>query len=255
MENKTSITSRNPLVDLKNWTDARIAQTNSGSRISTKEELGFRLDHALARDSVQTELDFQKLVSELDNLNLEHLMIKTKANSKSIYLKRPDLGRTLDDISKEVLSKEAKNSDLAIIIGDGLSAKAIQTQCIPYLKELIPILDQNWKLSKLFLVHYARVAVGDEIGEILQTKLSLMLIGERPGLSSPDSMGAYITYLPKTGRKDSERNCISNIREKGLIFKEAAIKTKYLLEKANRLELTGTELKDEMIEGQGLVDS
>jgi ethanolamine ammonia-lyase small subunit len=254
MENEITESNFGYLEKLKKFTDARINLGRVGNSIETVKSLEFQLDLALAKDSVKKELDFELLKSKLETRNLNSIIVSSNANSKQEYLKRPDLGRTLSSKSEIDLKKISGEYDLSIVIGDGLSARSIEEQCIPYLDSLFPILNPNWKISDLVLVKYARVAIGDEVGEILNSKIVLVLIGERPGLSSPNSMGAYITYSPKKEKKDSERNCISNIRVEGLSHSLAATKTKYLLEKSFQEKISGTGLKDEMIEGLDLID-
>jgi ethanolamine ammonia-lyase small subunit len=251
MEEKMGKSTTDHWSNLKKFTDARIALGRSGCSLPTKAHLEFQLAHARARDSVHSKLNIDKLIQEISNLGLSGIKINSMATDRLTYLKRPDLGRKLSDESKKILLLEKKNFDLTIIVGDGLSAKAAQNQVIPLLNELLPKLKETWKLSSVCIVEGARVAIGDEIGEILQSQIILVLIGERPGLSSPDSLGAYITYNPKIGKNDSERNCVSNIRPEGLDFIAASKKIFYLLNEAITRKITGIGLKDEMVEEIG----
>jgi ethanolamine ammonia-lyase small subunit len=164
---------------------------------------------------------------------------------RSTYLQRPDLGRTLDAASEKTLAGLPQNqSNLAIVVADGLSALAVERHAPPLLQELLPRLEK-WTMAPVCVVEQARVAIGDAIGSALQVQLSIVLIGERPGLSSPDSLGAYITWQPRAGRTDAERNCISNIRTEGLSYVQAAAQLVFYLTEARRRELTGIALKEE----------
>ena len=172
------------------------------------------------------------------------------AADRTIYLQRPDLGRRLDESGKSILQRAVHGEreadrpfDLAIVIADGLSALAVERHAAPLLCELLPQLE-GWRLAPICVVEQGRVAIGDEIGEALQAQLSVVLIGERPGLSAPDSLGAYITWAPRAGRTDAERNCISNIRTEGLSYAQAAAQLLFYLKEARRLRLTGVELKE-----------
>jgi ethanolamine ammonia-lyase small subunit len=239
-----------PTVDiwdnLKKFTDARIALGRTGASLPTKKHLEFQLDHARARDSVNSRIDFSEIKLELNRMNLPFIELETKAKDKSVYLKRPDLGKELSIESNQILSEKKQKSKLVIILGDGLSAKAIQKQAIPFLKEFLSSLDSSISIFPIILVEGARVAVSDEIGEVMDAEIAMILIGERPGLSSPDSMGLYLTYNPKKERQDADRNCISNIREEGLKHKVAAEKANYLLRGALSKKISGVMLKDDM---------
>ena len=176
------------------------------------------------------------------------LRLHSAARDRSAYLRRPDLGRRLDEASFARLP--AGVWELALIVADGLSAIAVERHVPPLLKELLPRME-GWKLAPLVVVEQGRVAIGDEIGAALGAKLAVVLIGERPGLSSPDSLGAYITWEPRPGRTDAERNCISNIRAEGLSYKQAAAQLVYYLTAAQQRRLTGIALKD----GSGALQS
>lgn len=247
-----------PWANLKQFTDARIGLGRSGSAMPTSEVLDFALSHAMARDAVTTPIDWAPIETGLADLGLATLRISSAAHDRSEYLRRPDLGRRLSDHSREALVRaaemEASRPDLVVLVGDGLSSTAISANIEPYLSAFLPYVSQNgWKLSPVLLAEDARVALGDEAGEILGGKAVLVLIGERPGLSSPDSLGVYITFSPRVGLKDADRNCISNVRQRGLSYEEGAFKTAWLLREAFRRGLTGVNLKDEsqfLVEGQ-----
>jgi ethanolamine ammonia-lyase small subunit len=240
-----SITKVDPLISLKEFTAARIAIGRVGTSIPLKESLLFKLAHAHARDAVYSVLDIEGLSDSLKVFNLPILRLQSKAISRNKYLKRPDLGRQLDDESAGQLKDYSTGADVAITIADGLSAIAINENVFSLLEILIPmLLDAKLKLCPLCLVEQGRVAIGDDIGYGLKAKFSVLLIGERPGLSAADSMGAYLTYNPRTGLTDESRNCISNIRPQGLKYKPAADKIFYLVNEAFRRKLSGVGLKD-----------
>lgn len=239
------------LDEWKQFSNARIGLHRFGGSISTKEVLRFRLDHARARDAVLLSPNFLKLLEDLETLGkpkkLPSIFVESKVYSKEEYLLRPDLGRRLSHESIVKLQPLAGEYDVVLIGVDGLSAKAIDENFIPFLKILIDVVDKKGlRLAPLVLSKWGRVAIGDEIGEILKAKVSIVVIGERPGLSSADSLGVYITYRPQVGKTDESRNCISNIRPSGFGFEGAVAKTIYLLEESIRRKLSGVELKDDM---------
>lgn len=239
------------LDEWKQFSNARIGLERFGGSISTKEVLRFRLDHARARDAVLLSPNFPKLLEELGDLgkpkNLPSILLETKVHSKEEYLRRPDLGRRLATESLERLQPLAGKFDVVLISVDGLSAKAIDENLIPFLKILMVAIDKKgFSLAPLVLTKGGRVAIGDEVGEVLNAKVSIVVIGERPGLSSADSLGVYITYRPQVGKTDESRNCISNIRPSGFGFESAVAKTMYLVEESIRRKLSGVDLKDEM---------
>ena len=257
-DKETSII-QNPWAFLREHTDARIGLGRTGVSIPTNHLLDFQLAHAQAQDAVHLPLDTQHLLEQLNKISESELfqdgyspiLLHSKATNRVIYLQRPDLGRRLDSNSCKLLSKNINQTntpyDLSIVIVDGLSSLAIKENAANYIQVLSHALakDKNqWKLAPITIVHQGRVAVGDEVGEILKAKMTLVLIGERPGLSSPDSLGLYLTYNPKVGLTDANRNCISNVRLDGLSYEEAVKKTMYLLNEARRLELSGVNLKD-----------
>ena len=244
--------SFNPLSPLREFTDARIAIGRVGNSIPIKQSLEFKLAHAHARDAVYSLLDAEGLSEGLKVFGLPVLHLHSKAATRHKYLKRPDHGRQLDEASEEVLKDYSTNADIVIIIADGLSATAVNENAVGLLKILIPMLTASkLKLAPICLVEQGRVAAGDDIGQGLNARFSILLIGERPGLSSADSMGAYLTYNPRHGLTDESRNCISNIRPHGLKYKPAAGKIFYLVNEAFKRKLSGVALKDNagLVEG------
>jgi ethanolamine ammonia-lyase small subunit len=227
---------------LKAFTAARIAMGRVGSSIPLKQSLDFQLAHAHARDAVYSVLNVDTLMEGIKTFGLPRLKLHSRAENRQQYLQRPDYGRLLDDVSTQLISESAYPCDVCIIIADGLSATAINDNAVPLLEALLPML--NYKIAPICLAEQARVALGDPIAHGLQAKLCIMLIGERPGLSSADSIGAYLTYNPQPGLTDEVRNCISNIRPGGLPFNIAAQKISYLVHEAFRLQLSGVALKD-----------
>ena len=174
----------------------------------------------------------------------EVLRLHSAAADRATYLQRPDLGRRLDEASRATLAGlRPERWELALIVADGLSALAVERHVAPLLRELLPRLE-GWRLAPMCVVEQGRVAIGDEIGAALGAELAVVLIGERPGLSSPDSLGAYITWQPRPGRTDAERNCISNIRAEGLSYPQAAAQLDFYLAEARRRRLTGVALKE-----------
>ena len=232
---------------LKAFTSARIALGRTGITTPLKEVLDFRMCHAHARDAVHSILKVHEITASLEFLQIPIVAVSSKAPDRGVYLKRPDLGRKLNDASANNLRNETSHSaDVSIIIADGLSATAINEHAVPVVRKLIPLLKQSvLTIAPLVIAEQARVAIADEIGSILQARLSLILIGERPGLSSPDSMGAYLTFQPMPGKTDESRNCISNIRPQGLGYDLAAEKIAKLIKAALQLKISGIMLKDE----------
>lgn len=247
-----------PWSNLRQFTDARIGLGRSGAAMPTREVLNFALSHAMARDAVTTPLDWTPIEKGLQELGLETLRIKSASHDRSEYLRRPDLGRRLSADSREDLQRASEKAsskpDLVVLIGDGLSSMGVAANIVPMMSAFLGHVRQSgWTLGPLLLADDARVALGDEAGEILGAKAALVLIGERPGLSSPDSLGAYLTFGPRVGLKDADRNCISNIRQRGLSYDEAAFKAAWLLREAIRRGLSGVNLKDEsqfLVEGR-----
>jgi len=233
---------------LRRLTAARIALGRTGGSVPTREQLDFRLAHARARDAVLSPFDAEALATRLRSLGETVHVVESAARDRSEFLQRPDLGRSLSETSRQALASLANvPRDLAIIISDGLSTLAANTQAEPVLAALLPLFRASgWRLAPLIIARHARVALQDEIGALLHAKISLLLIGERPGLGGADSLGAYFTFAPTPGRTDADRNCLSNIRPGGLVPAEAARKLHHLLEQARRLQLTGVALKDDV---------
>ena len=236
-----------PWAALRRHTAARIALGRAGGSLPTAEWLGFSMAHAEARDAVHSELDLDQLERDLSGLELPCMRLHSDAADRAAYLQRPDLGRRLDAASKTALvAVNARPADLALIVADGLSALAAQRQAPALLRELLPTLRASrLTLTPLVLVRQGRVAVEDEIGELLHASAAVMLIGERPGLGSADSLGAYLVFGPKPGNTDAGRNCVSNIRAEGLAPKAAAQTLAYLVDGMMRRRLSGVGLKDE----------
>jgi ethanolamine ammonia-lyase small subunit len=247
----------NPLVSeatpawlkLKELTGARIALGRTGVSLPTKDILEFRMAHARARDAVHTALEVEPLCKALINQGFKPIAVASQAVDRHTFLLRPDLGRRLSIASAQTLTRLSHDTtqplpSLAFVIADGLSAQAIQSHALACLEALRLELPQVQEAA-VVLATQARVALGDEIGEILGAEIVVVLIGERPGLSAPDSMSAYLTWHPKVGRTDVERNCISNIRLEGLTYAESAQKLAWLIRQAKALGKTGVELKEE----------
>jgi ethanolamine ammonia-lyase small subunit len=229
---------------LRSFTPARIALQRTGVSLATAPLLEFELAQALARDAVATVLDAQMLAGELRRDGLPVLVLKTQAPDRATYLKRPDLGRVLSAESTALLVPG--EYDVAFVIADGLCALAVERYALRLLEATLSLVRgsaEGWRVAPICVVEQGRVAVGDAIGEALHAQAVVVLIGERPGLSSPDSLGVYITWEPRRGRKDAERNCISNIREEGLGCEAAAHRLLYYLTHARRRGLTGVALK------------
>jgi ethanolamine ammonia-lyase small subunit len=233
---------------LRALTPARVGLGRTGVSAETRDLLDFSRCHAMARDAVHAHLESSALAAHLGDISgFAVLRLHSAAPDRATYLQRPDLGRKLDETSRKLLVEAARNGacELAVVIADGLSALAVERHAAPLVKELLPRL-HDWKLAPLCVVEQGRVAIGDEIGAALDAEIAVVLIGERPGLSSPDSLGAYITWQPRPGRTDAERNCISNIRLEGLGYAQAAAQLAFILNEARRLKLTGVALKADM---------
>lgn len=225
---------------LRRATDARIGLGRSGDGLPTRAMLDLQYAHALARDAVHARLDVEAIVEALNGLDA--VVVDSLAGDRHTYLTRPDQGRKLAAPSRERLA--AGDADLAVVIADGLSAGAAAASGPALVRALIDRL-LDWTFAPIIVARQARVALGDEIGARLGAAIVVVLIGERPGLSAPDSLGAYITWSPAVGRHDAERNCVSNIRPGGLSIDEAAGRIAWLVNAARRLRLTGVGLKDE----------
>jgi len=235
----------NGLARLRGFTPARIALGRAGSGQPTAASLKFMLDHAKARDAVHAVLDFEAIAKVLGQHGWNVVRVRSAATDRTEYLRRPDLGRRLSSVGRSVVERERRGHDVAIVAADGLSALAIETNLLPLLDHLRPpLLARGLTIGPLVLVEQGRVAVGDEIAELLEAKLAVVLVGERPGLSAADSLGAYITWRPRLGTMDSSRSCISNIRPSGLAPEEAARQITDVVERAFSRSATGVLLND-----------
>ncbi|OQP52054.1 ethanolamine ammonia-lyase [Niastella yeongjuensis] len=246
MDIQKTIVQSDPWSELKTFTAARIALGRTGTAEPLQSLLAFRLAHANARDAVYAVLDQPVLLQELQSLQLAAFTFTTQAASRSEYLQYPDKGRRLHATAITQLHEfNSTGYDVCVVLADGLSATAINRHAMPVLKLLLPLF-QSARLSvaPVCIVQEGRVAIGDECGHLLKAKLVVVLIGERPGLSSPDSLGAYLTYRPAPGLTDESRNCISNIRPEGLQYQAAAEKIFFLINESLRLQLSGVGLKD-----------
>ena len=250
-----------PWQALRQFTAARIALGHTGVSQPTSAQLDFQLAHARARDAVHQSLDSARLAAALEAAwpgSASPLLLHSAAENRNVYLQRPDLGRRLAAPSRARAHAARGDSafDLSIVIADGLSALAVMQHAAPLLRSLSTLLaPESWTAAPLAIVEQGRVALGDEVGELLGAKIVVVLIGERPGLSSPDSMGLYITWAPRIGLTDERRNCISNVRPAGLGYEDAAHKLHYLLTEARRRQLTGVGLKDETGAASAVQDS
>lgn len=239
----------NPWAHLRSHTPARIALGRAGPSLPTREVLAFGVAHARARDAVHLALDVDALEAQLRTQGHTTVRVQSAAPDRATYLARPDLGRRLEGTSAGRLASAGESPDIAVAIEDGLSAVAVQKHAVPLLGALRAIAPQRWAAVPVVIALQGRVALGDEIGERLGARLMVVMIGERPGLSSPDSLGIYVTHAPRTGRTDAERNCISNIRPEGLAYPDAAARLDWLVVEALHRGLTGVALKDESAAG------
>jgi ethanolamine ammonia-lyase small subunit len=243
---------------LQRYTSARVSLGQTGPSIPIREQLRFQLDHALARDAVHAQLDVTTMLQGLAQRQMVCVALRsaiaiTRGHDRQPYLRRPDLGRALHSDSRDALRQPSvnivKDPDVVFVIADGLSALAVERHALPLLDALLVATPRllppdQWRIGPVCVVSQGRVAIGDEIGDLLHAKLSIVLIGERPGLSAPDSLGVYITWNPRPGRTDAERNCISNIRPEGLSYPDAAQRIAFYMSEAKRLEATGIALKE-----------
>ncbi|QHJ00241.1 ethanolamine ammonia-lyase subunit EutC [Xylophilus rhododendri] len=244
-ETAPSIVTPDPWQDWRAATPARLALGRSGAGMPTDETLRFGWAHAMARDAIHAALDVDTLAASLREAGWPVESVRSQAEDRGTYLRRPDLGRRLHAEDTARLRAIAEPCDLCVVIGDGLSSLAVQRHALPLLDALRPLLPQALRLAPVIIATQARVALADEAGEALGARLSVMLIGERPGLSSPDSLGIYLTFGPRLGRHDAQRNCISNVRPAGLAYADAAFRLSWLIREALRRGLSGVELKDE----------
>jgi ethanolamine ammonia-lyase small subunit len=215
---------------LRSHTPARIALGRAGCGLPTVPHLAFQAAHARARDAVHAALDVPALCSAIASRGFETIAVESAAASRQAYLRMPDLGRTLGEESRAQLSQPMVAPDVVIVVGDGLSSVAVERNAVPVLEGLGPRLrDMGLRLAPVIVATHARVALADEIGELLQARLAIIMLGERPGLSAADSLGMYLTFSPRRGRVDSERNCISNIHAAGMTSEAAAARTAELI--------------------------
>lgn len=245
----TKLVVANPWESLRRFTQARIALGRAGVSIPTQPLLAFQYAHARARDAVHLPLDRAGLFARLEAACYPAIELHSAAADRETYLRRPDLGRRLDEPSRDKLAgftAGARGFDIAFVVADGLSALAVNEHALPMLEAVRPLLAKaGLRVAPITLVEQGRVAIGDEIGEALGAEIVVVLIGERPGLSAPDSLGLYLTFAPRAGLTDEARNCISNVRPEGQSFAAAAGRLFYLLTEARRRKLSGVELKDE----------
>jgi len=247
---KTPAPPSRPLIALRELTPARVGLGRSGASMPTDALLAFTLDHARARDAVHAAFDVSHLVAGLAGLGLEAIQVSSQARDRRDYLRRPDLGRMLDPDSRRGLAAPGGGAgELVIVIGDGLSPAAVNLHAVELVRHLGPLAEAGIGIGHIVIASGARVALGDEIGAALGARMVLMLIGERPGLSAPDSLGAYLTFAPRIGLTDAERNCVSNIHGAGLSYDEAAFKIAWLVREGLARQVTGVALKDESAGG------
>jgi ethanolamine ammonia-lyase small subunit len=233
-------------MSLRRVTAARIGLKRAGASVATGPLLDFQLAHARARDAVHEALDEAKLAAELAGLGLPVISIASAAEDRQTYLMRPDLGRRLTANADAALAAHRGNYDVVFVVADGLSARAVALHARSVLSQAINLLRAGgWQIAPLVIVRHGRVAIGDAIATALGAASVAVLIGERPGLSAPDSMGAYLTFRPHGQTTDAERNCISNIRPQGVDYDVASAKLVYLLRTMRVRRLSGVQLKDE----------
>lgn len=240
-----AVVTQDPWQALREYTPARIALGRAGASLPTDEVLRFGYAHAQARDAVHLALDAEALQRSFELEGFVALQVESAVPDRATYLLRPDLGRRLNERSlAELQARAAVPCDLLLVVGDGLSSLAVARHALPLAREVRAQSPAGWTLGPIVIASQARVALGDDIGAALRAQVVAMLIGERPGLSSPDSLGVYLTWAPQRGRTDAQRNCISNIRPEGLAYDKAARKLWWLCVEARRLQATGVGLKD-----------
>ena len=244
---KTPVPPSRSLRDLRELTPARVGLGRAGASMPTEALLEFTLDHARARDAVHAVFDVFSLISGLGGLGMQPVQVSSQAQDRKEYLRRPDLGRRLDSPSKHLLAnRDGGPCQLAVVVGDGLSPSAVNAHAVELVRSLVPRLAADGiEIDCAVVASGARVALGDEIGAMVGARMMVMLIGERPGLSAPDSLGAYLTFAPKPGLTDAERNCVSNIHGSGLGYDEAASRIAWLVREGLARRITGVALKDE----------
>ena len=239
--NGSEISSR-----LRSLTPARILLGRAGSGLATAPTLEFAMDYARARDAVHAALDVNRIRSGLMAIGLPSTVVSSLAGDRKTYLARPDLGRRLDPASRDQVLGQGARGGLAVVLADGLSPVAVNTHAVELVSRLTrELAEPGIALDRVLIAQGARVALGDEIGELIGARMLVMLIGERPGLSAPHSLGAYLTFAPKPGRTDAERNCVSNIHYRGMGYDEAAFRIAWLIREGLERQLTGVMLKDD----------
>jgi ethanolamine ammonia-lyase small subunit len=250
------VTDTDPWAAFRPLTPARIGLGHVGGSLPTAAHLAFQLAPARARDAVHGVLDLASLITDLRGAGLHAVAVRPAASTPVEHLRRPDLGRKLDPDSRRDLIRvaqaqpNAQPPELVFLVAGGLSAAGVQRHAVPLLALLVPVLAQeDWRIGPVVVTEHGRVALGDEVGQLLRARLVAVLIGERPGLSSPDSLGVYLTWEPKVGRTDAERNCVSNVRPDGLQYRPAADRIRFLLTEARRRKLTGVALKTDGLPG------
>lgn len=244
---ESPVPSEDPWLDLRRFTSARIALGRTGGSQRTSSVLDFRVAHALARDAVHAVFDADALSSQFASAGLDTVRLATAVDNRAVYLRRPDLGRRLDTASQPRLASLAAVAppDLVVIVSDGLAPQAAERHAAPTIVPLVAALTASgWRVAPILIVPFARVKLQDEIGAALGARFSLMLLGERPGLGTPDSLGAYFTANPASERTDADRNCVSNIRPAGISPERAAVKLAWLLRESARTGRGGIHLKD-----------
>ena len=234
-----------PWGDWRRFTPARLALGRAGAGMPTDETLRFGWAHAMARDAIHAALDTGRLAAALQADGWRTETVRSQAPDRAAYLRRPDLGRRLDSDDAARLHGLGRRAEVCVVVGDGLSSLAVERHAQPLLAALRRHLPPDTGFAPVCIATQARVALADETAECFGARLSVMLIGERPGLSSPDSLGIYLTHDPRRGRHDAERNCISNVRPQGLAYDSAAFQLAWLMREALRRGLTGVSLKDE----------
>jgi ethanolamine ammonia-lyase small subunit len=232
--------------DIRRLTAARIGLERTGASLATGPLLDFKLAHARARDAVHQPLDEARLVAELAGLKLRVLSVASAVEDRQHYLMRPDLGRRLAANAEATLLPYAGDYDVAFVVADGLSARAVQTHAQPVLTGILAALrNEDWRIAPLVVVRHGRVGIGDAIANSLRADCVAVLIGERPGLTAPDSMGAYLTWKPHARTTDADRNCISNIRPDGIGYADATLKLVRMLRAMRTRRISGVQLKDD----------
>ncbi len=233
-------------VYLRSLTAARIGLKRTGASLATGPLLDLKLAHARARDAVHEPLDEKRLIADIAALGLTVLAVASAAEDRQRYLMRPDLGRRLAPSAQATLAPHRSDFEVVFVVADGLSARAVQMHAKPVLAEVLPVLRaEGWRIAPLVTARHGRVAIGDEIAVALRADCVVVLIGERPGLTAPDGMGAHLTWQPWSRTADADRNCISNIRPEGIGYGDAAFKIAYILRSMRARRLSGVQLKDD----------